>query len=707
MKIPELLAPAGSYETLIAVCNAGADAVYAAGLKFGARAYAANFTDEALIKALKYLHLQGKKLYLTINTLLKNHEMKELYDYILPLYTEGLDAVIVQDMGVFSYIKEQFPDLSVHVSTQAAAMGKDSLDFYEDLQAKRVVLPRELSLHEIADLKQSTGLEIEVFTHGALCYSYSGMCLYSSLIGGRSGNRGRCAQPCRLECSINDRKKEFLSLKDLSALAILDKLCDAGIDSLKIEGRMKNAAYAAGVTSVYRKYLDRLKENPNPFTVAKEDIETLERLYQRRGFTTGYFFKHNGSDMLIGEKTAPREEINAGTYADFHEKKLPVALSAYFFKDKEALLKVIGQDGIIIEAKGDICERALNRPLTSEVIKEKLMKMGDTPLNPVSVEVKAEEGVFLPLSSVNALKRKAVSLYLAKLDEPFKREIPERVINLPDSAKRTKSSSTIRLSASVLTFTQCEALKSIEKVQRIYFPLELIVSDKRRAFALIKDLHDQKKQVYCALPAIFRSRIRDKFIALYTELDHIFDGFLLKNTDELYFMHRYHPEKKCIADFTVYRYNDWSCILYGRYCKEFTVPIELNRNELSKMDLTSSEMIIYGRYPMMFSANCLVKNSDTCRQRCDMIKLKDRKNMDHYVKAECFACYNTIYNAKVLSLLGCMGRVKRLKPASYRLMFTTESAVEVLHIINSFDTDAGVLQDPKDYTRGHFDRGVE
>ena len=253
----EILAPAGSYESLKAAIAAGADAVYVGGNRFGARAYANNFSEEELLEAIDYVHLHGKKIYLTVNTLLKEKELeRELYSYLLPYYRQGLDAVIVQDPGVLRFVREYFPSLPIHASTQMTITGADGARFMEEQGVERIVTARELSLQEIKEISEKTSLEIESFVHGALCYCYSGQCLYSSLLGGRSGNRGQCAQPCRLPYKVDGKTSYVMSLKDLCTVEFIPDLAEAGIYSFKIEGRMKKPEYVAAVTSIYRKYAD-------------------------------------------------------------------------------------------------------------------------------------------------------------------------------------------------------------------------------------------------------------------------------------------------------------------------------------------------------------------------------------------------------------------------------------------------------------------
>lgn len=299
----EILAPAGSYESFHAAIVAGADAVYAGGPKFGARAFAENFTEDQLLNAIDYAHLHQRKFYLTVNTLLKDYEIEQLPEYLEPLYQRGLDAVIVQDMGVLNVVRQYFPDMDIHASTQMTVTGVNGAQFLKENGAVRVVPAREISLEEVRNIKSVTGLEMECFVHGALCYCYSGQCLLSSLIGGRSGNRGQCAQPCRLPYTVDGEKGYLLSLKDICTLDIIPDLIESGIDSFKIEGRMKRPEYVAGVTSIYRKYVDLYLKNPQkPYWVDDKDKEMLMDLFNRGGFHTGYYKQKNGRNMITIQK---------------------------------------------------------------------------------------------------------------------------------------------------------------------------------------------------------------------------------------------------------------------------------------------------------------------------------------------------------------------------------------------------------------------
>lgn len=304
----EILAPAGSYDNFLAAINAGADAIYLGGTAFGARAFSDNFTKDELLHAIDVAHIHNKKVYLTVNTLLKNHEINEqLYEFIEPFYKNGLDAVIVQDLGVLKFIREYFPEIHVHASTQMTITGVSGAELLKELGASRIVTSRELNLEEIKNINQQVDIEIESFVHGALCYCYSGQCLMSSLIGGRSGNRGRCAQPCRLQYDVkmndtilnSNQEKYVISPKDICTLSILPQIIQAGVHSLKIEGRMKSTEYTAGVISIYRKYVDKYLESGfEKYSVSDDDLNMLKDLYNRGGFSKGYYVEDIGKTMM-------------------------------------------------------------------------------------------------------------------------------------------------------------------------------------------------------------------------------------------------------------------------------------------------------------------------------------------------------------------------------------------------------------------------
>lgn len=436
----ELLAPAGNYEAFMGALNAGADAVYLGGEKFGARAYADNFTEEEICRALHTAHFMGRKIYLTVNTLLKENEAAGLYDYLLPFYERGLDGVIVQDLGVLRMIRVWFPKLPLHVSTQMTVTGQGGASILKEQGAVRIVPARELSLAEVCAIKKETGLEVECFIHGAMCYSYSGQCLFSSILGGRSGNRGRCAQPCRLPYQIYAGREQVLgegyplSLKDMCTLEYIPQLIEAGIDSFKIEGRMKKPAYAAGVTAVYRKYIDRYYcQGADGYRVEPEDMDRLRGLYIRSEIQTGYYERHNGKEMItltkpgyIGSDDSVLAQIQA---AYLHEpEKMPVRMSVKVVEGEPIRAQMTGvqtkradasgtsqeelsADIIQAEAIGEVTQTAQKAPLQPEDIRKQMTKTGNSCVKVVDCEIQMAGRGFVPVRALNQLRRDVIEVY--------------------------------------------------------------------------------------------------------------------------------------------------------------------------------------------------------------------------------------------------------------------------------------------------------
>lgn len=417
MNIPELLAPAGRYDCFLAAVNAGADAIYLAGKSFGARASAQNFTEEELLKVLDVAHLNNKKIYLTLNTLIKEREWSSLDAFLKPLYENGLDGIIIQDTGLIGYLKEFFPGLKLHASTQMTVTGSYGASLLKEKGFERIVPARELSLDEIKTIKSAVDIEIEAFIHGAMCYCYSGRCLFSSYLGGRSGNRGRCAQPCRLNYTImqGDKyiKKDIsypLSLKDMCTIDSIDDLIDVGIDSFKIEGRMKSPEYVAGVTSIYRKYIDRYLEG-NEYVVDSKDKELLSKLYIRSELSDGYYFRHNSSSMIT--KTDPSycdpddklsSEIHDKYVHSIPKKKVMGVVTLIPGQSSSMILKCLDT---VITCEGDTVLEALNRPLTEEDVIKQLSKTGESYFDFDRIEVEMEDNCFMPVKALNELRRKA------------------------------------------------------------------------------------------------------------------------------------------------------------------------------------------------------------------------------------------------------------------------------------------------------------
>ena len=610
----EILAPAGSMECLKAAIAAGADAVYTGGALFGARAYAHNLTEEELLEAIDYVHLHGRRLYLTVNTLIKDREMeKQMYDYLLPYYRQGLDAVIVQDIGLFRFIRKHFPDLQIHASTQMTLTGVDGAKFLEKEGAQRIVTSRELSMAEVKKIADETELEIESFVHGALCYCYSGQCLFSSFIGGRSGNRGQCAQPCRLLYRTPEAKRPqyLLSLKDICTLELIPEMIESGIYSFKIEGRMKKPEYAAAVAFQYRKYADLYlkyyeecpaEEDPAAYAMKKyrvreEDRQMLLDLYNRGGFHTGYYHTQNGREMIslnrpnhagvpavkvLAKKgrnvTAKaltdlypqdiielpmrkgREKADNYTCKDAVRKgmnvQIPVFADTPFKRDEiwmrtrnstlidtlreefvngkikericgtfrlypqeKATLTVKCRDAEITVA-GEKAQEALSQPMSRERIEKQLRKTGNTEFEFSFLKAEIGEKVFLPMQSLNELRREALETLEKVICEKYRRS---GEVKDPEEDKTELSMEEEILSgwtASVRTAEQMEVILEEEAIGRIYADCTMFprIWEKDSYVEWITKVHAAGKEIYLVMPYIFRERNLKQYEAAYKRI---------------------------------------------------------------------------------------------------------------------------------------------------------------------------------------------
>lgn len=702
----ELLAPAGNLEIFKGVIESGADAVYVGGSMFGARAYANNFTEDELLEAIDFAHLRGVKVYLTVNTLIKNSEFSKLYDYLLVYYKRGLDAVIVQDIGVVKAIHEYFPSLEIHTSTQMTVTGADGVRFLSQFGVTRVVMAREVSLAEMKRIHEETGMELEAFVHGALCYSYSGQCLFSSILGGRSGNRGRCAQPCRLPYTVEGKKDEYiLSLKDMCGIKALDKLHDAGVYSLKIEGRMKQLEYACGVVKYYRSYIDSMK----PVTDA--DYDRIKALGNRCGFTDRYYFDHNGSDMVTYVK--PNFVSNAAEPSP-EKRKLSI--------EGELVLRE-GEPGSLTVKRGDVTYKAsiepvsaaLKAPLDKKAAIDRINKTGDTDFEFSHIKAQIGENVFVPNGALNKLRRDAISGLCDKLLKKYYRddaryadissmcELPEHVVKSDatheDGAVNAKDYTTI---CSCMTRAQLDTLISYECFDVFYLDFDMY--DRKNLIQQFADdvqsLTKRNKKVYLMLPTIFRADSSDYFVTIAKELDNVsFEGFVVKNYEELYLTENLFTGKKVILDHNMYTFNDVSKSAFFEHgVSGDTVPLELNSKEIMHRNNIGSQMIVYGYYPLMTTANCVHKNTKGCDKKQKLIYLKDRYNKSFAVCNNCKECYNTIYNSLPTMLTKNISKLKEAGIRSFRYSFTIETPKQIKAVM-----DDKVAE----YTNGHYKRGVE
>ncbi len=799
----EILAPAGSMECLKAAIAAGADAVYTGGALFGARAYAHNLTEEELLEAIDYVHLHGRRLYLTVNTLIKDREMeKQMYDYLLPYYRQGLDAVIVQDIGLFRFIRKHFPDLPIHASTQMTLTGVDGAKFLEKEGAQRIVTSRELSMAEVKKIADETELEIESFVHGALCYCYSGQCLFSSFIGGRSGNRGQCAQPCRLLYRTPEAKRPqyLLSLKDICTLELIPEMIESGIYSFKIEGRMKKPEYAAAVAFQYRKYADLyLKyyeecpagEDPAAYAMKKyrvreEDRQMLLDLYNRGGFHTGYYHTQNGREMIslnrpnhagvpavkvLAKKgrtvTAKaltdlypqdiielpmrkgREKADNYTCKDAVRKgmnvQIPVFADTPFKKDEiwmrtrnSTLIDTLREEFVNGKIKERICgtfrlypqetatltvkcrdaeitvagekaQEALSQPMSRERIEKQLRKTGNTEFEFSFLKVEIGEKVFLPMQSLNELRREALETLEKVICEKYRRS----------GEVKDPEEDTIELSmeeevlsgwtASVRTAEQMEVILEEEAIGRIYVDCTMFprIWEKDSYVEWITKVHATGKEIYLVMPYIFRERTRKQYEAAYNRIFGAgWDGILIANYESFAFLKEHGYTGRIMTDYNLYEFNQESRKFWKeKGVFEFTAPVELTERELQDLRVKDGEVIVYGYLPMMVSAGCIQKTTRGCQKKSGQTTITDRYRNSFVVKNECDYCYNILYNYVPLYLGDRMEEVYQIGPGRIRLMFTTERQQEVRQILSAYFEGKELPEGT--YTRGHWKRGIK
>lgn len=750
MKELELLAPAGSLKTLKAVIHAGADAVYLGGSMFGARAYANNFNEEELLEAIRFGHIHGRKIILAVNTLLKEYELGQLYDYLHPYYEAGLDAVIVQDMGVMEFIKTHFPNLPIHTSTQMTITNVEGARLLKEQGVERVVTAREMSLEEIQRIHDEVGVELESFIHGALCYCYSGQCLFSSIIGGRSGNRGRCAQPCRLSYEVLQGEKSLtghhatpiLSLKDMCTLPFLYELADHGVYSFKIEGRMKTPEYAAGVVSIYRKYMDSYLDGSR-IPVEKKDIRALLELGNRGGFTNGYYYHHNDSDMLSGESASHNKSegvLQDNIRREYVDTELKEKIKGKLILNKECPAKIEVQYGKIkVSYQGDMVLVAQNRPLTKEVVTEKITKTGNTPFVFENLEVTMDDDIFMPVNQLNQLRRGALEALEEALLKPYERTLPELVETSSAETDRQTTGNAIKekqISGQSLSQTsgqqsagsstevrvliedaeQLPAVLKADFVDTVYLDCMLYTRENllRKLSEDIDRVHASGKKAFYVFPFIFRQQTSLFYEKIMPELKKLpLDGIMVRSLDEIAFIKEWGNENwQMVSDSNLYTYsNEAAEYFYRLGMIQDTIPVELNRKEILRRENSRSEMIIYGRLPLMITAQCIHKNTLGCMHQHKVLNLKDRYSVHFPVKNFCSECYNVIYNSLPVCLFKEDVTVKKIAPAAVRLSFTTETEEEteqILTIYGDIYKNGGILgQMPMECTNGHFKRGVE
>ncbi len=683
MHKPELLAPVGSREALIAAIENGADAVYFGGKVFSARQYASNFTREELEWAVDYAHIRGVKAYVTVNTLIKDTELEKASDYLQFLCNCGADAVIVQDMGILRLLREQMPQLPVHASTQMTIHNAEGVKFLQEMGVKRVVLARELSLDEIRRIKSLTGIEVETFIHGALCFSYSGQCLLSSMIGGRSGNRGYCAQPCRKKYRIGETKGCLLSPRDLNMSGHIGALVKAGIDSFKIEGRMKRHEYVAGVVRVYRKLIDRYLEAPADFQVTEEEKHTLLQLFNR-GFTTGYFFGKPGSGLMsrkypynigtelgtvidyealkklvsiklkaplrtgdgigIGEAGVVVRKIYVGnrmvntasygstvktifdcdvargdtvfkTYDSWlmatletgNLRKIPINI-AIAARIREPLELRVNDGNNEIMVHGGIVSKAERKPISKQSIAGQLTKLGSTFFEVREITFDIDENIFIPVSELNGLRRRAIAELETTRTQKWKRRCKKSEIII--SEKRNEQiKPLLAVNAGSIEGFEAAVDGGADVVYiggEVFADNPQINTDECRFVDrddydyAMEYAHKKGTDVLVCTP-----RILKEMKSLNTDLNA--GGFLVSNPGVLYHLRGLNITKPIIIDYPFNVFNRLTMHHLSGYCRRVTLSPELTLDEIGKLtSYGAAECIVQGNFPLMVSEHNLV-----------------------------------------------------------------------------------------------------
>lgn len=764
----ELLSPAGSKDAFLAALYSGADAIYLGGEKFGARAYASNFDEDLLIWAIDTAHIYDKKIYLTVNTLLKETELQDLVAYLTPFYEAGLDGVIVQDFGALLTMKRAFPYLELHASTQMAVTGAYGANLLKEYGVSRVVPARELSLEEIKQLKVDTGLEIESFIHGAMCYCYSGQCLYSSMIGARSGNRGRCAGPCRLPYKAfyngkrlnSDHELYQLSLKDLCTLEKIPQLLEAGIDSFKIEGRMKSKEYVSFVTGLYHYYIDAYYENPKAFHVEQKDKDTLQNLFSRGSLESGYYFQHNGRNLVTlhkpGYQSFAKEEDKENS--SYHQKntkdedhikfnsalnKAKIVLDGYFYahKGEKMIFTLVNEKGDTALCYGDVVNSSVNQPATQNDVKKALNKMGNTPYEIKSLEIDIDQDVFLPNKQLNDLRRECVFQLQQQSLNKYRRVRKEENNNLSsdnlsnlykDRLQQTKIAESITFARTenfnkelfirLQTYEQAKQMKVNDSFQKIAISFDCFLEATKQKEELGRIVNNWKNSgisVGLTLPAVMRKKVDSIFKTYQKQIEDIGFQFVVVNSLEaIGLMKIFFPNMPLISDHRLYVFQRETL----SFMEDFSlfhhmISYELHRQEIKDLVKQGREslhtfcMPVYGYIPVMETAGCILKTNQLCeKEKMGNANYIDRQGKSLSVIRHCEWCENTIYNAFPLSLHKEIDNLRKDGICSFALNFTVETPKQMNQVISWYTKLLKKEQTTplvNDFTKGHFAKGVE
>lgn len=653
-------------ESLIAGVRSGANAVYLGGKMFNARRNAGNFNDDELKNAVEYCHKRGVKVYLTLNILVSDKELENAYNTVNAAMLAGVDAFIVQDIGTAKMIKAYFPQARLHASTQMTIMTPSGAKFAEELGFERIVLPREMTLEEIAEIKNSTSLELEIFVHGALCMSVSGQCYLSSMLGSRSGNRGLCAQPCRLPFTAKGDKGEFaLSLKDLSLIEHLSSL--DGITSLKIEGRMKRPEYVSASVTAVKKAIDG--------TYTSADSFNLRSVFSRSGFTDGYFTGKTGKVMF---GTRQKDDVVSANSVlksishnyDNENPLIPMNLRFVCKKDEPCRLTAAAL-GKTVTVTGDIPEKAINKPMTADGLKQRLSKFGGTQFFADEVDVVLDEGLILPVSKINELRRKAVEEI---------ENLPEiNVISKPfEKRKPAEKNSTPYLTAS---FKNAQQIPDKHPFKHIFIPLDSDLEDfvdNRAGVVLPRGLFGIENDIKTRLQKLKKAGVAKALCGNFGAYH------LAKNMGFEVF-----------GDFGLNIYNSESANQIDNPILSF----ELTLEQANSINAVNTGVIVYGHIPLMLTRNCPIKASIGCRECAGQGKLTDRKDYEFPIICSDYPCTELLNPIPIYML----DRMREVKTDFAHFYFSTETAKDVENIIDMYNT--GKKPDFK-YTRGLYQRGT-
>jgi len=693
----ELLAPAGSMEALrAAVCN-GADAVYLGADTFNARMNARNFSAADLQEAVVYCHVRGVKVHLTLNTLVLDREMPRAAELIRMAASCGVDAFIVQDLGMVSLCRQLAPDVPIHASTQMSIHSLEGVLEAAALGCSRVVLARELPAEEIAHICKKSPVEIEVFVHGALCMCYSGQCYLSSVIGRRSGNRGQCAQPCRLPYGYGrfESTRYPLSLKDNCLAGELDELRRMGVASIKIEGRMKRPEYVAIVTRAYRTVLNGGK-------LTQADLQELETAFSRQGFTDGYFKGQTGSDMFgrrqESEDTADLFASARATYEQGETQRIGVRFYAMIHRGQPARLAVEDPDGNLCRTYGPVPEQAVYRSLTAQDLEQQLKKTGGTPYLCTSVRSSLDPDLMLPASAINAMRRDVIAELTAKRGRAEKPHL-----NAYDEPPRYDGiSGEPQLTVAVRTADQITSRMLSMKPTVLYVPLSELVEHPE-----LRQRVGVETQLAAILPRVIWS---GELVPIARQLRTVYDmgvrQVLAGNLGQLHISRAAGFAVR--GDFGLNIVNSRAM----RYLREQGLDSQLLSFELTLPQIRDiskavpAEVLIYGRLPLMLMENCVIKNrTGTCTCQTGTVRLVDRVGEEFPIVKDPGTCRNVLLNGKKLYLLDKKDAFRGMGLWALRLQFTTENPSEIDKVL--MDYQGRAVFDAGSYTRGLYSRGVE